>query len=313
MKIIHEILLTFDVEDFIGDNSIKALRAILQMLEKYELTGLFFITGHMAEKLQRFPLILDLLRTHEIGYHSSSHSVRPTIFEFTDVDDYEEAYRISLERETAHINPISGRVEGIGGIKSVRDLFPAKKITAYRAPGFCWSPPHLEALRDLGVKFDFSSNLSLTRVYHKGITFYPYPILQWQRTISEQNILFWLSLLRYEITVLCLHPHFFVNQHSWDSIYWNGNPKDLIKPHSRRPEEIKSLFYKFNLLLKQVKSLEKTALIGVESSLAEAKEKLTAEQVNVQKCYETSLQWSKKFFNFEPKFLRHHFFSFFSF
>ena len=284
------------------------------MLEKYNLTGLFFITGHMAEKLQHFPLILDLLRTHEIGYHSSSHSVRPTIFEFTDIDDYKEAYRISLERETAHINPLSGRVERRGGINSLRDLFPAKKIAAYRAPGFCWSPPHLEALRDLGIKFDFSSNISSTPVYYKGITFYPYPILLQLRArrISE-HYFFWLSLLRHKITVLCLHPNFFVNQHMWDSIYWNGNPKDLIKPQSRSLNEIKSLFCKFNLLLKQIKSLEETGLIKIESDLTEAEEKLTATQINVQKCHETIVQWPKKFFNYEPKFLRRHFFSFFSF
>jgi len=258
----------------------------------------------MAEKLRSFPIILDLLRVHEIGYHSSSHSVRPTIFEFTDIKDYKEAYQVSLQRETAHINPLSGLAEVKGGINIVRDLFPAKKIVAYRAPGLCWSPPHLEALRDLGVKFDFSSNISSTPVYYKGITFYPCPIrVQLQRMIS---------LSRHKITVRLLHPHYFVNQHLWDAIYWNGNPKDLIKPQSRNLEEIKSLFCKFNLSLKRIKLLEKMGVIKVESSLTEAKEKLTATQVNVQKCYERSVQWAKNFFNYEPKFQRRHFFSFFN-
>lgn len=84
----------------------------------------------MAEKLENFPNIVQLLNEHEIGYHSSSHSVRPTIFEFTDIQDYEKAYQISLERETSHINPLTGKIEGKGGIHSVKNLFPKKQIIA---------------------------------------------------------------------------------------------------------------------------------------------------------------------------------------
>ena len=126
----------------------------------------------MAERLEGHAGITSLLEEHEIGFHSSSHSVHPTIFEYTDVASYEKAYEIALVRETSHINPLNGQMEGKGGIFAVRSILGDKEIVAYRAPGFCWSPPHTEALRDLGVKFDFSSILAPTPVFYKGLTFY---------------------------------------------------------------------------------------------------------------------------------------------
>ena len=122
-----QVFLTFDVEDFINEESTNALLLVLGLLEKHDLRGLFFITGHVVEKLRFRSDVLTLLEKHEIGFHSSAHSVRPTIFEYSDVENYEDAYAISLERETSHINPISGEVEGKGGIQALRDLFPSKK------------------------------------------------------------------------------------------------------------------------------------------------------------------------------------------
>lgn len=151
----RKLQLTFDTEDFISPNSIWVLQWILKRLKKYDLQAWFFLTGHMAEKLENFPTVVDLLCEHQIGYHSSSHSVHPTIFEFTDVEDYEQAYQVSLERETAHIDPLTGEIDGKGGILTLRALFHTKQITSFRAPGHCWAPPHLEALRTLGIVSDF--------------------------------------------------------------------------------------------------------------------------------------------------------------
>ena len=78
----HSFFLTFDTEDFISENSVPGLHKILELLKKHELIGLFFITGNMAEKLSTFQN-LNLLSEHQIGYHSSSHSIHPTLFEFT--------------------------------------------------------------------------------------------------------------------------------------------------------------------------------------------------------------------------------------
>jgi peptidoglycan/xylan/chitin deacetylase (PgdA/CDA1 family) len=64
----RELFLTFDVEDFISENSTQALKFMIEKLDAYGLRGLFFITGHMAEKLRAHPEIVKLLGNHQIGY-----------------------------------------------------------------------------------------------------------------------------------------------------------------------------------------------------------------------------------------------------
>ncbi len=303
--------MTFDTEDFISRNSVAALSELLTQLKKHDLKALFFITGHMAERLQAYPEIVDLLEEHEIGYHSSGHSVHPTIFEFTDVESYEKAYQTSIIRETSHINPLTGELEGRGGIFSLRTLFPSKQIIAFRAPGFCWSPPHAEALRDLGIKYDFSSNIYPKPIYHKGLTFYPYPnIGDWQGKMSDYRLLT-LSMLRNKVTIGDLHPSMFVNQTEWDSIYHKGNPKHITYPLPRPSCKIASLFQNYDLFLKRLKTIEKTGLIQTGPNLVKSEKSLGITSEALEMCYENSLRWAKRLFDYKPRFLRNHFFKFF--
>lgn len=310
-----KIILTFDTEDFINDRSIKALYHILNLLNRYKLKGIFFITAHMAERISKYPKVLDLLRVHEIGYHSSSHSVRPIIPEFTDVKSYNNAVKISLERETSHINPLTGEIETEGGINVLKDLFSEKEVISYRAPGLCWTPPHLEALKKLGIEFDFSTDISDIPFYYKGITFYPFffgidPI--------EKNFLFPLynrgyffnKILNKNWVILCTHPDFHVNSQMWDSIYFDGNPKTLLKVESRNTKEIKIRFLMLKFLFKKLEFLEKMNLISVTTEL-EMGGKLDCQKLNTPAIYERSVWWSKNYFNYNPKFLFSHFCEFF--
>jgi hypothetical protein len=310
-KGIHKILLTFDIEDFINAGAVKALFIILEMLKKYRLRAIFFISGCMAEKLSDFPEILDLLKNHEIGFHSSSHSVRPIIAEYADVKNYRRAYSISLERETSQINPLTGNVEREGGIYFLQDLFFPKKIEAYRAPGMSWTPPHLEALVDLGIKFDFSSNITSEPVLHRGATLYPYSFTQtWEGSIFDHENLYH-AILRRKVAVFDLHPAAYVTQDMWDSIYYKGNPKALFEVRERPIEEAKSLFKKFELLLKQINLLRHARLIEVDPNPDTKPRDLITTKNQVQRCYETSIRWPKKFFNYNPRFVRGHFYEFF--
>jgi peptidoglycan/xylan/chitin deacetylase (PgdA/CDA1 family) len=309
----HKIFLTFDTEDFTNTSAFTSLHIILEMLKKYDFRALFFITGHVAEKLENFPTIMDLLEGHEIGYHSSGHSVRPAIFEFTDVENYEKAYQTSLKRETSHINPLTGEIEGKGGILLLRDLFPSKQIVAFRAPGCCWSPPHTEALRDLGIRFDFSSHVSPIPVYCKDLIFYPYPILaEWKGKLSDLR-LFWIRAIKNRFIITGLHPSLFMTYDGWDTIYRNGNPKYIVPPILRNADEVKHLFRSFDLFLKQIKHFEKMRLIEVASNLIKSQRKLTVTENIAEKCYEWSVRWAIKAFHYKPRFLRNHFFRFFNF
>ena len=306
-----QVLLTFDTEDFISENSMWFLRSLLLCLKKYDSKALFFVTGHVAERLAGQTEIAGLLEEHEIGYHSSSHSVHPTIFEFTDIESYKEAYETALLRETSHINPLNGQIEGKGGIFAVRSLWSDKDVKAYRAPGFCWSPPHSEALRDLGLTFDFSSNIASSPVFYKGLTFYPYPVLrEWQGHPSGYRI-FLSSATRKKVTVICFHPSYFVNQTNWDSIYYKGNPKHVVCPRPRANSEFQSMFHRFELFIKRAKHIQDVGLIKLTTNLAKSRENIVITKDKVEEIYEHSMRWPRMFFGYEPKYLRNHFLKFF--
>jgi len=307
-------LLTFDVEDFIDPNAISAFHKVLEILQKYELKAIFFITGHMAEKISNYPQIIEMLRNHEIGYHSSSHSVHPTIPEYTDVKIYKKAYEISIQRETSHINPLTGKPEKEGGIHCLQDLLYPKKIQAFRAPGMCWTPPHIEALNNLGIKYDFSTNMTFSEpVSFKGMTFYPYTMTQqWNGTTYDYECLL-SSILRHKVTVFDLHPTLLVNRVEWDSIYYKGNPKTLSTVPQRPAKETALLFNRFELLIKRINFLRKAKLIESDPLFDSPNKELEIDKEQVNRCYKTSMRWSRKRFNYHPKFIRNHFYEFFGY
>ncbi len=307
---LRKFFLTFDTEDFMSDNSVPVLHWILERLKKHDLEALFFMTGHMAETLQHSPAVIDLLTEHEIGYHSSSHSVHPAIFEFTDVEDYKKAYKNSLERETAHINPCTGEIEGKGGILALKRLFPHKPIDSFRAPGHCWTPPHLEALKTLGVNFEFSTDLSSTPTNFKGTTFYPYPVLgQWEGKRWEQRLLL-ASILKKKLVVLTCHPSLLVNKTEWDSIYFYSNPKTLTPPLPRNPAEARHLLHNFDSLLSNISKLRKMQIIDTTPKLESTNRTLNISKSGVKECYDWSMRWAINL-NYRPKFIFGHFLQYF--
>lgn len=305
------VYLTFDCEDFINIRSVCTLQRILELLQEYNLKGLFFLTGHMAEKIRNFPNILDLLENHEIGYHSSAHSVRPTIVEYTDVKDYALARQISLKRETSHINPLTGECEGKGGILFLKTLFPRKEVISFRAPGLCWSPPHLEALKELGIRFDFSTDLSPTSIRHRGLTFYPSATLFDIVNIFRYRIIL-RTLIRYATAVLLFHTHYFVNAEYWDAAYFSGNPRRLCQVEARMWADTRAMLRRFELFLKHSSFLQKTGMLEITPPLEKSRKELIFTKQSVIKAYQTSISWAKNSFGYNPKFVREHFAKFFS-
>jgi len=287
-----------------------ALRRILQLLQKYNIRGLFFLSGHMTEKISNFPDILNMLKDHEIGYHSSAHTVRPTIVEYTDVKDYTLAGQISLKRETSHINPLTGKCEGKGGILLLRRVFPKNQVVSFRAPGFSWSPPHLEALKKIGIQFDFSTNLAPTPISYKGITFYSSPTLIDTINPFKYRIVA-KSLAQSRLAVMDFHPSYFVNIDHWDSIYFSSNPERLYPVKARKWKETTALLRKFELLLRCFSLSEKSSVITFTPPLEESEETPTFTKERVMKSYLASVNWTENYLGYKPRFQLEHFKEFF--
>lgn len=305
----NSLILSFDVEDFINNRSIKALNKILELLQNHKFTALFFITGHMAEKLGDYPKTQQLLQDHVIGFHSSAHSVHPTIFEYCDVEEYDDAYRSSLKRETSHINPLSGEIEGPGGINALRALFPNKDIIAYRAPGFCCPPPLLEAMATLGLKFDYSLNSFMNvPVAFKDMVFYPRPLFsncEKALLMEGSKITCWFKLLRSifkpGVSVINFHPDSFVNQDHWDSFYHKGNPRQLQAVNGRASSECRGMFVNLENLLGILNRLEKLRILTTSPSLGFPKRRLNADEIDLNMLTADITFWARAFFDYEPK------------
>lgn len=316
----NEVLLTFDVEglppkeDIFDTTALLCLNMTLDILESTDFKGIFFITASAAEQIRKYPELVKRLSGHVIGYHSSSHSVKPRIIEYTDVPSYDEAFAISLQRETSHINPETGQIEGKGGILALRETFPKNDITCFRAPFLAWSPPHLEALKKLGIKFDFSSSISERPVSFRGVTFYPCPIPiddgieatfihRGSRDFFPKPIE--SILLRRRVTVLSMHPPILRVQNLFDS------KKEYEIGDDARNKLVASLL---QLLLNRIRFLKKANLIEVSSPLNQKTQptQLTRLQIeDVRRIYSESVQSQLRLFNINPQFVFSHFMHFF--
>lgn len=317
------VFLTFDVEDFINLRSIWSLSYILSLLEKYDLKGIFFITGHMAEKIKKYPQNKEQLKKQMIGYHSSSHSIRPGILEFCDVGSYGRAVEISLRKEMSHINPLTGIEEGIGGFQTLSEIFSDKKIVSFRAPFCAWAPPHLEALRELGITFDFSTNISSTPFLHKRIVFYPSPLWVGYQIHSYHSVLrysvgvylnFLMRISKNRIVVLAAHPSQFVNAVWWDSIYRSGELKKLRGVKGLPMKTVKRSFRTFEFFLRSLKNLDRKGLVKIMSSLGRTDRELAREHLRVHEIYNQNLQKYLQGYRpdrWKPKHLLSHFERFF--
>ena len=310
-------MLTFDIEgpppreDYFNDASAYCLNNVLGILEQKNLRGIFFITGTVAEKLREYPALVKRLSHHKIGYHSSSHHTQMGILKFTDVRSYSEAIAISTKRVTSRINPKTGEIEGEGGLLTLKEIFPKNKIECFRAPFFGWSPPHLEALKRLGIKFDFSTHISDNPFLFKGIVFYPTPISI--DTISstlvhrENNGIFLKSLtselLQNEFTVLSLHPSIYLVKNCFDR-YRRQSPRGKVL--------IKLSIVMLQLLFKQIKYLEKHALLQVTTKLKGNFKHLNPKKVDVTKIYLQSIHTPFELFSCRPKHIFSHFSHFFN-
>jgi hypothetical protein len=318
----YALILTFDVEDFTNDASLRALTVILKLLRKHCLQGLFFVTGHMAEKLERYPDVLELLESHEIGYHSSSHSVRPTIPEFTDVRSYAEAVDASLIRETSHINPLTGKPEREGGLEILRKIFDNKNIMSFRAPGFCWTPPHLEALQKLRIKFDFSAKLygtrllSETKISFKEMIFYPFPLhgADVDFWVNPIHLISLLSSRMQKRKIVCLSAHEWCLSASkpWDSIYFQGNPANFVEKTVESNLRSIDRFLRLDVFLKGIRILEKLGLLVVAPIPEEqGSAPLEGDSVDAAGTYHFSVRWARRYFGYTPRHVLSHFFKYF--
>ena len=106
--------LMYDVEDLVSEESDDVALWLAEMLHKEGLQGSFFVVGEKARLWERRGRldVIESLKYHDISYHSTSHSVHPTISEVCQDLSFMEGVRILRERESqgwADLERICGR------------------------------------------------------------------------------------------------------------------------------------------------------------------------------------------------------------
>jgi len=324
MKTPIQVFLTFDVEgpmqkeDCFSKDSIRTLLRVLKLLKNHQLKGIFFILGTIIEDLVSSGEILDKLGEHTIGYHSSSHSIRPRIFEYTDVMSYEKAVKISIKRETSNINPENGAIKGTGGLQRLREIFPHHKIECFRAPFLCWSPPHLEALSKLGILFDFSTNINEEPIQFHNMTFYPFPIavdgiiqkiasaVDGSRRIFPRLLI--SRLLSRKRTVLLIHPtKIAFKETPYNRKIINGSTGLPFQLTKNSVLEIEVNFLALDIFLRMLKFLEQAKLIEVTSRIQRSRMDLDRRAISAENLYFRNAKICKKLFDYSPQYMYNHF------
>ncbi len=111
-----DIVIRFDTEDYVNEVAAEGILRSAKLLERFGFRGSFVTVGMLAEALEKWGRqdVLDALKYHEVGFHSYAHSMHPTINEYTDLEDFDEAMELFLknEKKTAEIlTRLTGKTE----------------------------------------------------------------------------------------------------------------------------------------------------------------------------------------------------------
>ena len=114
-----KVIFRFDTEDYVNKNAADGVLRVINVLNNAGVKGVFSIVGEFAKALREWGRedIVEALKQHRIGTHSLRHSHHPTINEYTDIEDFDEALRLFMEDEQKCLD-ILKEVFGLGKIDS---------------------------------------------------------------------------------------------------------------------------------------------------------------------------------------------------
>jgi len=95
------IVFSFDTEDYVNPQGVDGILRCAEILRKEGIRGCFNVVAKLAEALGKWGRtdVIEALKYHEIDTHSYAHSMHPTINEYTDIEDYEEAKKRFFQNE----------------------------------------------------------------------------------------------------------------------------------------------------------------------------------------------------------------------
>ena len=133
------LIFSLDTEDFITVESDEAVKFWAEIFLNYKVKASFNLVAERARVLRRRGRrdIINILKNHEINYHSNLHSVHPTFPEYLENRSWEDGVREVIKKE-------------IGGLTDIREIF-GKNPIAFMQPGSSGTPQVIYAMKLLGI------------------------------------------------------------------------------------------------------------------------------------------------------------------
>ncbi len=254
------ITFSFDTEDFVNPVGADDILRIAQLLKKHNITGCFNVVARLAEALKKWGRqdVINALKEHEIETHSLAHSVHPTINEYTDLEDYDEALKLFLEQETECL-------------KILRETFGTEKFYAACPPGNSTSYVAHYGYDILDLPCYDGDNLFDERL-HRPISCCNILCLEYVITLveklevsDEDDILKMLDeIAETDYVIICNHPQNFSLTQWWDGLNFMGKntpEEEYILSNRRTPEEREELYKKFEFLINAIKRDERFKIV----------------------------------------------------
>lgn len=247
------IIFSFDTEDIINERGADGILRCARILREEGVKGCFNIIGLLPDVLKEWGRedIIKELEWHEIDFHSNSHSIHPTINEYTDKEDHYEALDEFLTDESA-------------GIKKVKSFFQRDRLPAACIPGNSTSYVAHYGYEKLGFEF-FSGDDIYDKVSYRPIYNCNTVSLHYARSLD--GVLFRLS--KDEITdyinetardkhtvIFYHHPQRAYCKTFWDADNFNkkNTPKEeWIKSEIHNVEDTERFYENFRFFVRSLR------------------------------------------------------------
>lgn len=274
------VIFSFDTEDIINERGADGILRCARILREEGVKGCFNIIGLLPNALAEWGRddIVKELEYHEIDFHSHSHSIHPTINEYTDKEDYYEALDEFIKDESA-------------GMKKVKEFFNRDYLPAACIPGNCTSYVAHYGYEKLGFKF-FSGDDIYDKVSYRPIYNCNTVSLHYARPLD--GVLFRLN--KNEIadyvneTARGKHTMIFFHhpQRAYCKTFWDGDnfnkkntPKDQwIKSEIHNTEDTERFYENFRALVRHLRDDGDFKIITYEEL---AKQTTEAERIITKK------------------------------
>ncbi|MBQ9543561.1 MAG: hypothetical protein IJV00_00375 [Clostridia bacterium] len=257
-----EIYFCFDTEDFTSPKAWDACVEEAELLRKYGVRGNFNVVGYLAREWIRNGRmdVPEALKHHDVGFHSLRHSYHPTICEYTDLENYEEAKKLLLEYECEGI----GMVKAATGKQSFEFACPPGISTSYVA---MYEYARMGIPLYIGSVFEFKDGRSVhfCNALHTNYDFYIENLFyedrffKWRgEKIPYDPKTFLDHIASMKRVILATHPTRAYHSTFWDLVNYNGENKHPMyewEPTPLNPPETTKLFFdEFETLIRALQA-----------------------------------------------------------